>query len=276
MPDRAVTLEELRAWQRSRGIKWGWKKTSLPSKREIEERALEIKIAEETARGLPSIRAERGELREGGYLTRAQYELMRAEDTEAKAQQLKYLHELAGETGFVAVPEREYAKLQTRRLTRRDVQQISAHYAKRAKETSADISLNGFRRLFVRNGNGDMEHYLRKIDRLFKPKKKRKPKITVPKPPRVRLPRVQISPPIKPKVPKVIIPKVEVAKVTAKRKRRRKKRDKAAMGRNGATSRRWKPIDGKVYELSDDIWGIKPPRKKGKRKRAKGKKKKGR
>jgi len=201
---------------------------SLPTSREIERKAFEAKIQDDLKQGLPSLSPEREELSEGGYLVEAQRALM-SENKAWREEQLRYLSQLASESGYVAIPQREYDQaFISPKLSRSDIRNLTVHYISTSKKMGRKYSIEEFSNLFRKDGNGDYAHYRRKIDQ------------SLMKPSRV----LSTLPPIGP------LPVLKRAK-----KRRREKLSKVEAGRNGRKSRKWK--GRKYYALDDATWGIK-------------------
>jgi len=223
---------------------------SLPSRKDIEFKAREIKFKEEVARGLPAITSERSELSEGGYLRRAQEDLMRR-NSAVVMQQRQYLDEMAGEMGLVVLSRRNHKHLEKQAGWRNFLRRRGLSVVRFRKEPP------------IRARAASIESQ-RKAKKVLKPKDLSKVKYRTThgiNGIRPVVPQRKYAPDLlkvsmiglKGGVP-ISTPK---PKATKKTKRKKKKIGKIASNRNGR-----KPRKLKGFVFGDDVWKVRTRRRK--------------
>jgi len=223
----------------------------LPSREEIESKAHAIRFEEDVRRGLPVITSERSELSEGGYIRRAQRELMR-HGSEAYMQQRKYLDEMAEEMGLVVMEKRNH-----RELTRRGENGTVKQHTRRAAEKSMiDLKFIEEKRKLKQQQKADREKSV------FKGQLDLKDRISTKTlgPDLLKVPMIGL----KGGVALPIMAATEPKPQPKARKARHKKVGKVNGNRNGRTSKKWN--GKKVWVLSDAVWKVREPRWRRKRK----------
>lgn len=197
-----------------------------PHKHDILERAKNIALERQIRSGLPAITPSELELKETGAFQEAKLDLMRV-DQEALSQQRHYLEEMAGELRLKIIPRKGLSLLK--------------------RETGYEWT-NGWTK------------------RETKPKRKRKPKQKVKVKPQKR---EKVKPTIKQLMKGTVLSGyVEAARVKQLPKLvKPKKRKKRHVERSGLTMRALRKVKGvNVFAFPDDVWRVRKPRKKRRRK----------
>lgn len=217
----------------------------LPKPKEILKRAREIDMSRAVMSGLPAITPEKHELKESGTLEEARVDLMRSSETRWKMEQRKYLDQLAGEMGLSVVSRRELSKLQK--------------LEKRTRKMSPAKGKTRFKRVrFLQ----EVPHIVGSNMKVYGPFKKGSV---------ADLPALNVAAFLKQgvvttKIRKPRIPKPKPSPILPRKPSKRKKPKRRRIERTGRTMRVLRKINGvKVFSFPDDVWGVRPPRKRKRR-----------